>query len=253
MSKRSLNTYSHLCTDFYDLEDHVNHDRALSFYMQHAQQAGGAILEPMCGSGRFLIPLLQAGLPAEGFDASLAMLTSFKEKFASISDPPIWQQFVQDFQSSKLYRLIFIPYGSWGLITDQQEAQQSLKALYDALDVGGKLIIEIETIFSVPHPCGVLRRGTHTRPDGSVIALSFIASYDDQTQLFKSNSCYQLIIDNDVQAREHELFEQYLYRVDEFDQLLQNCGFVSIKKYPAFDSTQKIKDDTPIIIYECLK
>ena len=59
--------------------------QALSFYMHHAQQSNGPILEPMCGSGRFLIPMLQAGLDAEGFDASPSMLDAFKQKYSSLS------------------------------------------------------------------------------------------------------------------------------------------------------------------------
>ena len=255
MAKKSLSTYLKLCTDFYDLEQHPNDAQAMSFYMKHAQQAGGPILEPMCGSGRFLIPMLQAGLDAEGFDASPYMLDAFKQKYAYLSSQkaPVWQQFVQDFESDKSYQLIFIPYGSWGLIINLAESKKGLRALYDHLQPGGKFIVEIETIASVPHPCGVWRRGAHARADGSKIVLNFIASYDAETQIFQSRSRYESIINNQVQAQEEEMFEQYLYRMDEFDLLLQEVGFSQIKKYPAFDPAQQVKDDTPIIVYECIK
>ena len=86
-----------------------------------------------------------------------------------------------------------------------------------------------------------------------MIALSFIASYQDKTQMFQSFSRYESIINNKVQEQEEEMFEQYLYQIDEFDLLLEEVGFTKIKKYPAFDPTQEIKNDTPIIIYECIK
>ena len=255
MARKPLPTYSKLCTEFYDLEQHVNGAQALSFYMHHAKQASGPILEPMCGSGRFLIPMLQAGLDAEGFDASHYMIDAFKQKYAKLSPQkaPVWQQFVQDFESTKRYKLIFIPYGSWGLITDLDEAKKGLQVLYSHLQSEGKFIVEIETIASVPEPCGVWRRGAHTRADGSIIALSFIASYEAQTQMFQSYSRYESIVNNQVQSQQEELFEQYLYRSDEFDQMLHDVGFSQIKKYPAFDPTQTVIDDTPIIIYECIK
>ncbi len=36
--------------------------------------ANGPILEPMCGTGRFLLPLIEDGFDVHGFDASDHML-----------------------------------------------------------------------------------------------------------------------------------------------------------------------------------
>lgn len=253
--KKILRTYQKLSAEFYDLEHHVRHEQSLNFYIKEAQLANGPILEPMCGTGRFLIPMLQLGLDVQGFDASSYMLDVLALKYGQTSTkkPPVWQEFVQDFVSNKLYRLIFIPYGSWGLITDLSQAKKSLENLYNALDTGGKLLIEIETVASVPQLCGVWQRGAHKKFDGSTIALNFITSYQPQSQLFKSFSRYELIVNNNLEQQEEELFEQYLYKIDEFDQFLSDVGFGHIKKYPAFDREQEVSRETPIIIYECVK
>jgi SAM-dependent methyltransferase len=255
MENKSLSTYQKLCVEFYDLEQHPRHEQALKFYMQHALQAQGPILEPMCGTGRFLIPMLQAGLDAEGFDASPYMLDVLKQKHALINskEAPVTQQFVQDFTSSKKYSLIFIPYGSWGLITDMSDVQKGLMRLYDYLLPGGMFMVEIETVASVPQPCGIWRSGSHTKSDGSIIALRFITSYNSTTQIFQAHSYYESKVSNRVLEHEEELFEQYLYRSDEFDVMLNGVGFSRIEKYPAFDPNQKIKENSPIIIYECVK
>lgn len=255
MATKSLTTYARLCTEFYDLEHHPRHAEALKFYMKHALQADGPILEPMCGTGRFLIPMLQAGLDVEGFDASVYMLDALRQKYVMSSDKaaPVWQQFVQEFSTTKRYHLIFIPYGSWGLITDLEQARQGLQRLYDHLVPGGTLLVEIETVSSVPQPCGIWRRASHTRQDSSILALSFITSYQADLQLFQSYSRYESIVNNKIEAQEQELFEQYLYRVDEFDSMLHDVGFTHIKKYPAFDESQEVTSDTPMIVYECIK
>jgi len=255
MNKSPLKTYLKLCTEFYDLEQHIHGVQAHSFYMYHAKRAQGLILEPMCGTGRFLIPMLQAGLNAQGFDASPYMLEAFKQKYAQISsqEPPVWQQFVQDFNSDNRYDLIFIPYGSWGLITNYEESKKGLSILYHHLQPGGMCILEIETVASVPYPCGIWRRGIHTKADGLKIALSTLASYKEETQMFQSLCRYELIVNNQVQEIENEEFLQYLYRFDELDVMLKDVGFVNIKKYPAYDSTQEVTKDTPIIVYECVK
>ena len=250
-----MKTYLKLCTEFYDLEQHPNGQEALIFYMNKAQRAQGPILEPMCGTGRFLIPMLQAGLDAEGFDASPYMLDAFRKKYALISSsqPPVWQQFVQDFSSNKKYALIFIPYGSWGLITNLEESKKSLAILYKHLVPGGTCIFEIETVASVPRPCGIWRRGISMRADGSKIGISTLASYDEKTQLFQSLCCYESIVNNQVEETEEEVFQQYLYRINELDLMLGGVGFTAIKKYPPYDSSTEVDGDTPIIVYECIK
>jgi SAM-dependent methyltransferase len=254
MKRKSFSMYKKLCVEFYDLEQHPRHERALSFYLQHALQARGSILEPMCGTGRFLIPMLQAGLDVEGFDASSYMLDALKKKYAIVDskEAPVSQQFVQDFISSKKYSLIFIPYGSWGLITDMSDVQKGLARLYDCLLPDGVFMVEIETVASVPQPCGIWRRGSHTRTDGSTIALKFITSYNSTTQIFQAQSYYESKV-NRVLEQEEELFEQYLYRIDEFDDMLNAIGFSHIEKYPAFDPMQKVTEDTPVIIYTCVR
>ncbi len=253
MQSPLMKTYQELCTEFYDLEQHPLGEQALAFYLEQARKANGPILEPMCGTGRFLIPMLQAGFDVEGFDASPFMLDALRKKYAhfSLQEAPISQQLIQDFTSVRRYQLIFIPYGSFGLITSCEDVKRSLSVLRHHLQPGGKCILEIETVASVPQPCGVWRRGVHSRPDGSKIALSFITSYDPQTQLFQSFSRYELLDNGLVQATEEENFQQYLYRCDELDELLYDAGFMLIKKYPSYNPTQEVVSSTSIIVYEC--
>jgi len=257
MNQSVLSTYQKLCTEFYDLELAHNKDAvaALSFYMDYAQQAKGPILEPMCGTGRFLIPMLQAGLDIEGFDASEHMLNALKQKYAALSShkPPVWQQFVQDFSSHKHYHLIFIPFGSWGLITDQEHAKKSVDIMFRHLAPGGKFVIEIETIASAPQPHGVWRRGIRTRADGSRIVINTLTSYDSTTHMFESICRYESIINNTIVETETEIFQQYLYRFDEMDQLLKDAGFIQIKKYQDYAKAPATNLDVHTIIYECIK
>jgi SAM-dependent methyltransferase len=255
IKRQPLKTYLKLCTEFYDLEKHENDDQELLFYLKKALQANGPILEPMCGTGRFIIPMLQAGLDIEGFDASPHMLDALKKNCETlgIKNPPAWQEFAQDFKSDKRYQLIFVPFGSWGLITNIEDSKKSIANLYEHLKQGGKLILEIETTTSVPTQCGVWRRSVNTRDDGSKIALNHIASYRPETQIFKSHCIYESIVNNKVEKKEEEDFQQYLYRHDELDSILQAANFSVIKKYPAHDPTKPTTKDTPIIIYECVK
>lgn len=247
---KELSTYLKLCTQYYDLEKHPYDAQALAFYMQQAKKAEGAILEPMCGTGRFLIPILEAGFDIEGFDASPFMLEALHEKAPHAR---AWLSFAQDFQAQKTYNLIFIPYGSWGLIVDKQQAYAALIALYESLQTGGKLFVDIDTIFSTPSWQGSWHRALNKRSDGSYIALNTCANYDEATQIFSCKCIYESIRDEKVELVEHENFEQYLYRFDEFDAILQSVGFSEIKKYQDYEYTIATNFQSPLLIYECTK
>ena len=47
---------------------------------KYLQESGGPVLDPMCGSGRFLIPLMEDGFDVHGFDASPTMLERLHKK-----------------------------------------------------------------------------------------------------------------------------------------------------------------------------
>lgn len=51
----------------------------LNFYLSYAEK-GKKILEPLCGSGRFLVPFVERGLDISGIDLSNEMLQKLKQK-----------------------------------------------------------------------------------------------------------------------------------------------------------------------------
>lgn len=55
------------------------------------------ILEPMCGSGRLLIPLVQAGYIVEGIDNSKSMLKRCKERAEKLGiNPRLLESNIED-------------------------------------------------------------------------------------------------------------------------------------------------------------
>ncbi|NTU82301.1 MAG: class I SAM-dependent methyltransferase, partial [Chloroflexales bacterium] len=51
----------------------------LPFYHELARRTGGPLLELMCGTGRVLLPLAEAGYSITGVDSSPAMLSIARE------------------------------------------------------------------------------------------------------------------------------------------------------------------------------
>ncbi len=253
-----MKTYGSLCTQFYDLDKTDQRaQREIAFYLNYAREAAGPVLEPMCGTGRILLPLLEAGIPIEGFDASTEMLAALKTKYAAKSqgEPPVWQQYVQDFSSEKRYALIFIPFGSWGLILDPQHRLDGLRALYDHLAPGGKLVMEIDMEASELEPKVNPLDKAHTRADGSIIALRLLSAYDLSSQRY-SVQCAYIDFDANMRVRstERELLEQHLFRPGEMEQVFSEVGFSVVKRYTSYYKTPVINEAKALqIIYECTK
>ncbi len=256
----TLTTYKKLCTEYYDLEQHPYDAQAQAFYQKHAHAANGPVLEPMCGTGRFLLPLLCQGIPIEGFDASPHMLAALQTKYAALKKnyanlplhAPVHQQFVQEFTVDKQYHLIFIPYGSFGLITNLAQAQEGINRLWSHLAPGGKLIVEIETVASVPDGLGIWHRGLHNHPEGGYIAINTFPTYTKETQEFKAICRYERIINGRSTEVETEDFYMHLYHFDEFDTMLQRAGCTNLQKYDNYQQSPA----TPLtknIIYVCSK
>lgn len=102
---KPLNSYLDLCTQFYDLTKPKAPPEDYVFYRTFVEEAQGPVLEPMCGTGRFLLPLLKEGFDISGFDASQHMLSSLQDK-AKIQrlKPNIWHGFIEDINITKQYR-----------------------------------------------------------------------------------------------------------------------------------------------------
>ena len=97
---KKLDTYLSLCTEVYDLSKPTPPEDAYAFYRSYAIQAKGPILEPMCGTGRFLIPLLAEGFNVHGFDASDHMLEVLHTKArAQNLQATVWKDFVEDLKN----------------------------------------------------------------------------------------------------------------------------------------------------------
>ena len=102
------NDYGSLCTQMYELLHPKADGQELDFYLSYAGQ-GQKILEPLCGSGRFLIPFLERGYDITGVDLSRPMLEKLKEK---APDAKAVQADLIQYAPEEQFDYIFIPAGS---------------------------------------------------------------------------------------------------------------------------------------------
>lgn len=244
------NTYLNLCTQVYDLSKPHPPEDAYAFYHSYAIEANGPILEPMCGTGRFLLPLLAQGCDIDGFDASEHMLEALRAKSGDLK-PNIWQDFAENLRVAKKYNLIFIPCGSFGLITDLAVAKRALKKFYDHLNHDGILLFEGETLKSVLE-LGIWHGSSWHKEDRSFIIANYMANLDDDICI--STQKYELVKDNRIVSTEVEEMKIRLYDDPEvLTALLKEVGFKEIRLIKAFDRSRTPDKNDEVIIYECRK
>jgi len=255
---KHLDSYLPLCTEYYDLDKPTAPEKDLNFYLSFIREAQGKILEPMCGSGRFLIPMVERGFDIDGFDASEAMLASLRGKCREKSlSPNIWKGFLQDLDEPAKYSLIFIPSGSFGLILDLDEAAYCLKKIYESLELGGTFVFEGETLYCEPNKStlDLQNRWTgscKTRPDGKTIILSTLA-LPQENGISHTLCRYELVDSNEVVKTEIESFKVRLYEIGQLLGLLQKAGFKDIRTHKAFERMRSPDEKDDVIVIECKK
>ncbi|STX51748.1 acyl-CoA N-acyltransferase [Legionella busanensis] len=250
---QSVNTYLNLCTQVYDLSKPNPPKEAYDFYLSYVKEANGTVLEPMCGSGRFLLPMLADGFTIEGFDASPSMLNALIAKASARKiKPVIWQGLIENLNQPKTYQLIFIPSGSFGLITNWETIKIALTAIYRHLAPDGFFIFETETSAALPKELGLWRGSKWRLDDNKFILLSQLAMLEDD--ICYSIGKYELIHGHSIMQTEIEEYKIRLYNDATFLlDLLKAVGFKQIQLIKAFDRSQSPSTNDESIIYECRK
>jgi len=206
----------------------------------------------MCGSGRFLIPILEQGFDIEGIDASLEMLNSCQKKCRKKDlSPTLYYQKLQELTLPKDYGLIFIPAGSFGLIIDDIEIQESLKRLHSYLLHKGQLIIEIDTPY-LPPKNKKINKCEVCRSDSSKIQLTTTTFFDIKTKIEISKCEYRNVVNKSLTLKETEVIKVKHYQINEFVDLLKSVSFSEIEALRPYSKEKATELDTTVL-FQCLK
>jgi ubiquinone/menaquinone biosynthesis C-methylase UbiE len=248
-----MNSYKTLCTEFYDLDKPSVPADALAFYLRYVEKANGPILEPMCGTGRFLVPLLEMGFDADGIDGSPQMLAACRAKCHTRSlSPRLYEQLLHEINMARQYALVFIPAGSFCLVTEIDHVRESLKRIHALMLPGAKFVFEIEQ--HKPKESSSWPWGGRwiQRPDGAKIVISWLGHYDAATSVSRNIHRYELIKDGQLLETEFEEFDMRHYERAEICELLEAAGFKEIKTFKIYEQRPPEEKDEEIVV-ECSK
>lgn len=119
----------------------------IPFYVDRARQTRGPVLEVACGTGRVLIPTMQAGVDIDGFDLHPGMLEVLRRKARALGlEPRVGLADMRDFTMPRRYRLITIPFRAFMHLLLTVDQLRTLRCIREHLEPGGALI------FNVFHP-----------------------------------------------------------------------------------------------------
>ena len=243
-----IDTYKSLCTEFYDLDKPLAPGDALEYYLNQIQLSSQPVLEPMCGTGRFLIPLREKGIDIDGIDASEQMLEKCRIKAGEKNlHPKLYLQKLEDMIVEREYGLIFLPSGSFGLLTEYPVVLKSLKNMYDSLMPKGRILFEISTPSDFSEMSEENVREVF-RNDGSKIKLTTQSRFEKNSNIETIICTYEDVSDSNVTNVETEIMKIKYYDADEIRNILNANNFENYSLYGGYSGTEAVDSDEMIVV-----
>jgi hypothetical protein len=242
------NYYGSLCTEMYEILHKEAPQEELSFYLSFAEK-GMKILEPLCGSGRFLIPFLEKGFDISGIDLSAEMLAKLNEKAPNAK---VFQKDILEYDSTEKYDYIFISSGSVSLFTDMDLCKKILHKMKDLLKKDGRFIFAVDTIADkCPNNSDYKTSISVKTKEGYELILKEKNYYDEKTHTQYSPSIYELYDGTKLLQQEKMDFQTHLYELGEIEPYLREIGFTKLNVYSSYDKKIAENNLTEMFLYEC--
>lgn len=250
-----FSNYGKICTELYDFTKPVGHSIGgdIEYYQARLKNCKGRVLEAAVGSGRFIIPLLEAGYQVEGLDYSSDMLASCRERCESRGlKTNLYEADLKSFSLPHQYEAIVIPTGSFCLIENRADALSALDRFYEHLLPGGRLIVDL----IMPHEWedGKIQTSTFTLPNGEGITLedkSMTMDFIQQNTV--SYLKYEKWRNGKLVDTELQKFTLKWYGIDEFKEILERIGFFEISISADYQYKTYPTQADQVITFEAIK
>ena len=208
-----------------------------------------SILEPLCGSGRFLVPFLKKGFRIKGVDNSSEMLGKL---LAKAPEADVTQCDIEKYETLEQFDYIFITSGSVCLFTDMQACKRILSKMKTLLKNDGKFVFAVDTIAdrtadSTEYKAGV----TVNTKENDRIVLKSKSYFDESTHTQFGPSIYELYHGDALIQQEKMDFQIHLYELGEMETILRDIGFGRVQVYASFKKDPAKTNDAEMFLYEC--
>ena len=231
-----MSAYGSLGTLFYDADKPRAGEAEVAWYAARLPRDAGPVLEAMAGSGRLLVPLLEAGFEVHGVDSSEAMLANCEKRIAICGRATqLYRQNVTTLNLPTRYAAAFIAAGSFQLLADPIAALDALLRIRAHLIDPGLLLLDLFVPAEAEHPPGepIVEVRTVTAGEGVHIGLRSETSCDVDLRRIDVRTRYERRDQTTITAREDETWALTWYTEGEAVRLLGDAGYRDIRIEPA--------------------
>ncbi len=201
-----------------------------NFYRRMIEAVPGPALEVGCGTGRLLIPYLRDGLDVEGVEPSPDMLDICREKARRHGlSPVLHQQLMHRMDLTRKYATIYIPFSTFMILPDREEAAEALRRFHAHLEAGGQLLLTTDVPSTPLESRGrkewwLRRSGTRER-DGATVLIHEADEHDIVEQVTTAHMRYEVYKDGvQIETHYHSLKQRW-YGKYEMVMMLERAGF----------------------------
>jgi SAM-dependent methyltransferase len=243
--------YGTLATEVYELDKPVGHPFAdVEYYTTLLADVSGSILEPAAGTGRILIPLLEAGHQIDGLDSSPQMLACCRRHCRDRGlDPALREADMTIFVQLAAYEAVILPAGSIALLDGRKATLQALACFRDSLVPGGRLLVDVP----VPRPAAGPEAMRYWWRDPYLWTLQTMHIECDpatnQTTRFLRYDKWQ---DGSLRMTELQTLRLQHWSSQEFEDLLAEAGFTHILVTADYQADSTPRDGSSVWTYQAI-
>lgn len=230
-----MSAHGTLGTLFYDAVRPRASNTEVAWYAARLPRDAGPVLDAMAGSGRLLVPLLEAGIQVHGVDSSEAMLASCEKRLAAAGRTTrLYRQSVAALNLPARYAAVFIAAGGFQLLADPIMALDALLRIRAHLIDPGLLLLDLFVPTQAEHPPGapIVEVRTVTPHEGVQIGLRSETSLDVDRHRIDVKARYERRDRSAITAREDETRALTWYSEDEAVTLVRDAGYRELSTEP---------------------
>lgn len=246
--------YRGLVAEAYDLWFGAEPFPDQAFFETRLRAAAPPALEIGCGTGRLLLPFLRDGLAVEGVDPSEAMLAICRRKAAALGLAPVLhRQHVQRLALPGRYGAIYVPAGSFQILSRREEAREALRRLRAHLAPGGELLLALAVPWRDFGEDGRwrLRRSAERPEDGATVVIHECTRSDRHDQLQRLWLRLEVWKEGALVHQELRAYAMRWYHPHEAALLLEREGFREVEVRRGFEAAPVAGDgpaDAPFVV-----
>jgi len=238
--------------EIYDLAYSWNRED-IPFYVARAREAHGPVLEAGCGTGRVLIPTLQAGVDIDGLDLHPGMIEVLKRKARALGlEAHAVVADMRGFTMPRRYALVTIPFRAFMHLLTTDGQLEALRRCRQHLEPGGALVFNLfhPSFDRMVEPDGKerLEREFPHPETGLPVGMYSKRRLDRVNQILEADS---EIRETDARGavtavHPHRLALRWTYKA-EMELLLRAAGFARFEVMGGFDGRPLERDTDEMI------